>query len=131
MIRKNNNIDTKVIRGGIYLVDLRERVGSEQGGLRPVVVIQNDTGNRFSPTTIICPLTSKNKQMKETHVMLTPDDCGVIMNSTVLCEQITTIDKSRIKSKVGEIRNPQKICDIEEKILISFGINPLKNQQRC
>ena len=123
MIRKNNNIDTKVIRGGIYLVDLRERVGSEQGGLRPVVVIQNDTGNRFSPTTIICPLTSKNKQMKETHVMLTPDDCGVIMNSTVLCEQITTIDKSRIKSKVGEIRNPQKICDIEEKILISFGIS--------
>ncbi len=123
MIRKNNNIDTRVIRGGIYLVDLRERVGSEQGGLRPVVVIQNDNGNRFSPTTIICPLTSKNKQMKETHVILTPDDCGVIMDSTVLCEQITTIDKSRIKSKVGEIRNPQKICDIEEKILISFGIS--------
>ena len=122
MIR-NNNIDTRVIRGGIYLVDLRERVGSEQGGLRPVVVIQNDNGNRFSPTTIICPLTSKNKQMKETHVILTPDDCGVIMDSTVLCEQITTIDKSRIKSKVGEIRNPQKICDIEEKILISFGIS--------
>ena len=122
MIR-DNHIDKRVIRGGIYLVDLKERVGSEQGGLRPVVVIQNDTGNRFSPTTIICPLTSKNKQMKETHVMLTPDDCGVIMDSTVLCEQIITIDKSRIKSKVGEIRNPQKICDIEEKILISFGIS--------
>ena len=123
MIRKNNNVDIAVLRGGIYLVDLRERVGSEQGGLRPVVVMQNDKGNKFSPTTIICPLTSKNKQMKETHVMLTPDDCGVIMDSTVLCEQITTIDKSRIKSKVGEIRNPQKICDIEEKILISFGIS--------
>ena len=123
MIRKNNNVDIAVLRGGRYLVDLRERVGSEQGGLRPVVVMQNDKGNKFSPTTIICPLTSKNKQMKETHVMLTPDDCGVIMDSTVLCEQITTIDKSRIKSKVGEIRNPQKICDIEEKILISFGIS--------
>ena len=122
MIR-DNHIDRRVIRGGIYLVDLKERVGSEQGGLRPVVVIQNDTGNRFSPTTIICPLTSKNKQMKETHVILTPEDCGVIMNSTVLCEQIMTIDKSRIRSKVGEIRNPQKLCDIEEKIMISFGIS--------
>ena len=120
-MRRNNN-DIKVIRGGIYLVDLRERVGSEQGGLRPVVVMQNDIGNKFSPTTIICPLTSRNKQMKETHVMLTPKDCGVIMDSTVLCEQIITIDKSRIKSKVGEISNPQKLCDIEEKIMISFGI---------
>jgi mRNA-degrading endonuclease toxin of MazEF toxin-antitoxin module len=53
------------------------------------------------------------------------------MDSTVLCEQIMTIDKSRIKAKVGEIRNLQKLCDIEEKILISFGINPLKNQQHC
>ena len=60
--------------------------------------------------------------MKKTHVMLTPEECGVLMDSTVLCEQIITIDKSRIKAKVGEIRNPQKLCDIEEKILISFGI---------
>ena len=119
---RNNNVDITVLRGGIYLVDLSERVGSEQGGVRPVVVMQNDKGNKYSPTTIICPLTSKNKKMRETHVMLTPEDCGVIMNSTVLCEQIITIDKSRIKSKVGEIRNPQKLCDIEEKILISFGI---------
>lgn len=111
-----------MFRGGIYLVDLSERVGSEQGGVRPVVVMQNDKGNRYSPTTIVCPLTSKNKKMKETHVILTPDDCGVIVNSTVLCEQIMTIDKSRIKAKVGEIRNPQKLCAIEEKIMISFGI---------
>lgn len=122
MIRKNDNADIKVFRGGIYLVDLSERVGSEQGGVRPVVVMQNDKGNRYSPTTIVCPLTSKNKKMKETHVILTPDDCGVIVNSTVLCEQIMTIDKSRIKAKVGEIRNPQKLCAIEEKIMISFGI---------
>ena len=115
MIRKNDNADIKVFRGGIYLVDLSERVGSEQGGVRPVVVMQNDKGNRYSPTTIVCPLTSKNKKMKETHVILTPDDCGVIVNSTVLCEQIMTIDKSRIKAKVGEIRNPQKLCAIEEK----------------
>ena len=103
-------------------MDLRNRVGSEQGGIRPVLVMQNDKGNKYSPTTIICPLTSKNKQMKETHVTLTPDDCGVIMDSTVLCEQVMTIDTSRIRSKVGEIRNPQKLCDIEEKIMISFGI---------
>ena len=128
-MKNSNSLNMNVFRGGIYLVDLRKRIGSEQGGIRPVVVMQNDKGNKFSPTTIICPLTSKNKQMKETHVTLTPNDCGVIMDSTVLCEQIMTIDKSRIKAKVGEIRNPQKLCDIEEKILISFGINPLKNQQ--
>ena len=103
-------------------MDLRKRVGSEQGGMRPALVIQNDKGNKYSPTTIICPLTSKIKQMKETHVILTPDDCGVIVDSTVLCEQIMTIDKSRIKAKVGEIRNPQKLSDIEEKIMTSFGI---------
>ena len=119
---KDNHIDRMVFRGGIYLADLRGQVGSEQGGLRPVVVMQNDKGNKFSPTTIICPLTSKNKQMEETHVMLTPDDCGVIMDSTVLCEQIRTIDKSRIKAKLGEIHNPQKLSDIEEKIMTSFGI---------
>ena len=105
-MKDNNDFNMNVFRGGIYLVDLRKRIGSEQGGIRPVVVMQNDKGNKFSPTTIICPLTSKNKQMKETHVILTPDDCGVIMDSTVLCEQIMTIDKSRIKAKVGEIRNP-------------------------
>ena len=121
-MKNSNGFNMNVFRGGIYLVDLRNRVGSEQGGIRPVLVMQNDKGNKDSPTTIICPLTSKNKQMKETHVTLTPDDCGVIMDSTVLCEQVMTIDKSRIRSKVGEIRNPQKLCDIEEKIMISFGI---------
>ncbi len=121
-MKNSNGFNMNVFRGGIYLVDLRNRVGSEQGGIRPVLVMQNDKGNKYSPTTIICPLTSKNKQMKETHVTLTPDDCGVIMDSTVLCEQVMTIDKSRIRSKVGEIRNPQKLCDIEEKIMISFGI---------
>ena len=121
-MRNSNGFNMNVFRGGIYLVDLRNRVGSEQGGIRPVLVMQNDKGNKYSPTTIICPLTSKNKQMKETHVTLTPDDCGVIMDSTVLCEQVMTIDKSRIRLKVGEIRNPQKLCDIEEKIMISFGI---------
>lgn len=121
-MKNSNGFNMNVFRGGIYLVDLRNRVGSEQGGIRPVLVMQNDKGNKYSPTTIICPLTSKNKQMKETHVTLTPDDCGVIMDSTVQCEQVMTIDKSRIRSKVGEIRNPQKLCDIEEKIMISFGI---------
>ena len=123
MIRKNNNVDVTVLRGEIYLVDLSKRIGSEQGGLRPGVVMQNDKGNKYSPTTIICPLTSRNKKMKATHVTLTPEDCGVLMKSTVLCEQIITIDKSRIKSKIGEIRNPQKLFDIEQKILISFGIS--------
>ena len=122
MIRKIDNIDITVLRGEIYLADLSERVGSEQGGVRPVVVMQNNKGNKHSPTIIVCLLTSKKKKMNETHVLLTPDDCGVIMNSTVLCEQIITIDKSRIKTRLGKIHNPQKLSDIEEKIMISFGI---------
>ena len=111
-----------ILRGEIYLVDLSNQVGSEQGGVRPAVVMQNDQGNLYSPTTIVCPLTSQTKYMKATHVLLAPEDAGLLKHSTVLCEQVRTIDKSRIKRRVAKINNPQKLADIEKKILISFGI---------
>ena len=109
-------------RGEIYLVDLSENVGSEQSGLRPALIIQNEVGNVNSPTTIIAPLTSKVKAKIETHVVLTPYDCGILRESTVLCEQIRVIDKQRIVRKVGEVTNMEKIEDINRKLLISIGI---------
>lgn len=109
-------------RGEIYLIDLSNQVGSEQSGVRPAVVVQNETGNIYSPTTIICPLTSKTKSMSATHVELTTTDAEIIRDSIVLCEQVRVIDKTRIKKKLGEVKNLQKIEDINQKILISFGI---------
>lgn len=109
-------------RGEIYLVDLSNNVGSEQAGVRPAVIVQNESGNIHSPTTIICPLTTQTKKLLVTHVSLTPDDCGILKNSTVLCEQVRVVDKSRIRNKVGEIRNREKIEAINQKLLISIGI---------
>lgn len=109
-------------RGEIYLIDLSNQIGSEQSGVRPAVVVQNEMGNIHSPTTIICPLTSKSKNMAATHVSLTPEDAGVIKESIVLCEQVRVIDKTRIKKKLGEVTNMDKIEDINQKILVSFGI---------
>lgn len=109
-------------RGEIYLIDLSNQIGSEQSGVRPAIVVQNETGNMYSPTTIICPLTSKTKTMLATHVELTTEDAGIIKDSTVLCEQVRVIDKTRIKKKLGEVTNMQKIADINQKILVSFGL---------
>lgn len=109
-------------RGEIYLVDLSSHVGSEQSGTRPALIVQNERGNQHSPTTIVCPLTSKVKPGIDTHITLTPADCGIIRESTVLCEQIRVVDKTRLIRKVGEIVNKQKIEDINQKLMISIGI---------
>ncbi|MCL2798004.1 MAG: type II toxin-antitoxin system PemK/MazF family toxin [Firmicutes bacterium] len=107
-------------RGEIYLVDLCG-VGSEQTGPRPAIIIQNDHGNEFSPTTIICPLTAQRKTKLPTHITLTPDDCGIKKDSIVLCEQIRCIDKSRVRKKLGEVHNMQKIEAINQCLLTSMG----------
>ena len=109
-------------RGEIYLVDLSSQIGSEQSGIRPALIVQNEKGNIHSPTTIICPLTSKQKPFLDTHVALTPFDCGIIKESTVLCEQVRVVDKTRLKKKVGEVINRDKIEDINRKLLISLGM---------
>ena len=110
-------------RGEIYLVDLSSnQVGSEQTGIRPALIVQNEQGNKFSPTTIICPLTTQDKNPLSTHVTLTPDDAGILKVSTVLCEQVRVIDKTRVKKKLGEVVNKHKIDDINKKLMISIGL---------
>lgn len=121
-INRDYENDKNIFKGEIYLVDLSTQIGCEQSGFRPAVIVPNNIGNRCSHTTIICPLTSQHKNMGTTHVLLSPSDCGVIKTSTVLCEQVRVIDKSRIVRKVGEISNPNKLADIDRKIMISFGI---------
>ncbi len=108
-------------RGEIYLVNLTKNVGSEQGGIRPAVIIQNDKGNQHSPTTVVCPITSKQKKNIPTHVELLPED-GVSRPSTVLCEQPMTIDKSLLMKCLGKVENQKKIMDINQKIMISLGV---------
>lgn len=96
---------SSVKRGDIFYADLRPVVGSEQGGIRPVLIVQNDIGNKFSPTTIVVTITSKtNKSSIPTHVDIHSDsNNGLKTDSIALCEQFRTIDKSRLKDKVGFI----------------------------
>ena len=106
-------------QGEIYLADLSDGCGSEQGGTRPVVIVQNDVGNRYSPTTIVCPITSKKKKTIPTHVFVAPGE-GVEKDSTVLCEQIRAVDQQRLIKKLGAIR-AQKMGEIKEKCNVCFG----------
>ena len=95
-----------VKRGDIYYADLRRVIGSEQGGIRPVLVIQNDTGNLHSPTVIVAAITSKlHKTQLPTHIHLDSRDCELIKDSVILLEQIRTIDKQRLKSLVCHLDN--------------------------
>lgn len=96
-------------RGDIYYADLRPVIGSEQGGVRPVLIIQNDVGNKHSPTVICAAITSKmNKAKLPTHVELNTDRCDMIRDSVILMEQLRTIDKQRLK---------ERICHIDENLL--------------
>ncbi len=110
-----------IMRGDIYYADLSPVTGSEQGGLRPVIVIQNDKGNIHSPTVIIAAITSNIKKTNlPTHIVL-PEMEGLSKKSVVLLEQIRTIDKSRLSNKIGSIDN-EYMRKIDEAILISLGI---------
>ena len=91
-------------RGDIYYADLRPVIGSEQGGVRPVLVIQNDIGNKHSPTVICAAITSKmNKAKLPTHIEISTRDYKIVKNSVILLEQIRTIDKQRLKEKICHI----------------------------
>ena len=89
-----------VKKGDLYFADLSPVVGSEQGGVRPVLVVQNDVGNKYSPTIIVAAITSQTKAQLPTHVKLEAADGGLSKNSVVLMEQLRTIDKRRLKDKV-------------------------------
>lgn len=95
----------KLKRGDLFYADLNPVVGSEQGGLRPVLIVQNDVGNKYSPTVIIAAITSqRNKAKMPTHVELkSSEDYGITKNSIILLEQIRTIDKQRLREKIGKL----------------------------
>jgi mRNA interferase MazF len=111
-----------VKRGEIYYADLSPVVGSEQGGIRPVLIVQNDIGNKFSPTVIAAAITSqKEKSRLPTHIELQSTGCGLSRDSVVLLEQIRTIDKKRLKEKMGQVDNGS-MGDINRALSISFGL---------
>lgn len=109
-----------VKRGELYYADLSPVVGSEQGGVRPVLVVQNDVGNKYSPTVIAAAVTSKiNKAKLPTHIEL-PSAYGLAKDSVILLEQIRTIDKRRLKGRIGELPS-STMKSVDKAILISLG----------
>lgn len=106
-------------RGDIFYADLRPVVGSEQGGIRPVLIIQNDVGNRHSPTVICAAITSKmNKAKLPTHIELNTSQCDIVKDSVILLEQLRTIDKRRLKDKVCHLDG-----DVLEKVNKALSIS--------
>ena len=111
-----------VKRGDIYYADLSPVVGSEQGGIRPVLVIQNDIGNKYSPTVIAAAITSQiNKAKMPTHSELAATDYGLNKDSVILLEQIRTIDKRRLREKIGRI-DDGLMASVNNALSISFGL---------
>ena len=109
-------------RGEIYYADLSPVVGSEQGGVRPVVIIQNDIGNKYSPTVIVAAVTSQiNKAKLPTHIELSQEAYGLPKDSVVLLEQVRTLDKHRLKDRIGSLDN-EKMKKLENALLISLGL---------
>lgn len=109
--------------GDVIYVDVGEEAkGSEQKGNRPAIIVQNDTGNKYSPTTIVSFITSQEKRYLPTHVVVKPWQSGLDEVSTIMFEQIRTIDKSRIISKVGHINTDWLVEKIKKSLTISFGM---------
>ncbi len=110
-------------RGDMFYADLSPVVGSEQGGIRPVLIIQNDMGNKYSPTVIAAAITSQiNKNKLPTHIEIDSEEFGLKSDSVVLAEQIRTIDKSRLKEKIGHIDDEKVMDKINNAIGVSFGL---------
>ena len=108
-------------RGELYYADLSPVVGSEQGGVRPILIVQNDTGNKFSPTVIAAAVTSKiGKAKLPTHIELNADQFGLTKDSVILLEQIRTLDKKRLKERIGEL-SPITMKKVNVALLISLG----------
>lgn len=111
-----------VKRGEIYYADLSPVVGSEQGGIRPVLIVQNDVGNKYSPTVIAAAITSQqDKTELPTHIKVDADDCGLSKNSIVLLEQVRTIDKQRLKERMGSLGSGA-MNRIDRALSVSFGL---------
>lgn len=111
-----------VHRGDIYYADLSPVVGSEQGGVRPVLIVQNDVGNKFSPTVIAAAITSqRDKANLPTHIEVNAENTGLLKDSVVLLEQVRTIDKHRLKEKMGRL-DTGSMNRVNQALSISFGL---------
>lgn len=109
-------------RGDIFYADLSPVVGSEQGGVRPVLIVQNDVGNKFSPTVIAAAITSRqDKNNLPTHIEVDAKDCGLAKDSVVLLEQVRTIDKKRLREKMGTL-DTGDMGKVNEALTVSFGL---------
>ena len=109
-------------RGDIYYADLSPVVGSEQGGIRPVLIVQNDIGNKYSPTVIAAAITSqKDKSNLPTHIKVNAENCGLAKDSIVLLEQVRTIYKRRFKERMGRL-DESSMTAVNDAITVSFGL---------
>ena len=117
-------LDNSVKRGDIFYADLSPVVGSEQGGVRPVLIVQNDTGNRHSPTVIAAAITSQTgKARLPTHISVAPLSCGLPKESVILLEQVRTLDKRRLREQMGRLDNGV-MKQVDTAIAVSFGLHP-------
>ncbi|MBQ7172083.1 MAG: type II toxin-antitoxin system PemK/MazF family toxin, partial [Clostridia bacterium] len=115
---------TNIHRGEIYYADLSPVVGSEQGGMRPVLIIQNDVGNRYSPTVIAAAITSRTEKARlPTHIGVPSRETGLSRDSVVLLEQIRTLDKRRLRERLGRL-DERMMAEVERAISVSFGLSP-------
>ena len=113
--------DLMIMRGDLFSACLDPVVGSEQGGIRPVLVVQNDVGNRYSPTVIVLAITGQvNKTRLPTHVPVEAHGTGLQKDSVILAEQIRTLDKRRLREKIGSLR-PEVMQKVSEAMMISLG----------
>ena len=120
MPKVNTNLDIK--RGYLYYADLSPVVGSEQGGVRPVLIIQNDIGNKYSPTVIVAAITSQiNKAKLPTHIEISAHEYGLNKDSVILLEQIRTIDKKRLREKIGCL-DKNMMLKVDNSLQISLGL---------
>ena len=116
-----------VRRGDIYYADLSPVVGSEQGGMRPVLIVQNDIGNRYSPTVIAAAITSQTgKARLPTHITMPGSGCGLTKDSVILLEQIRTIDKKRLRERMGKL-DENMMSRVDNAIAVSFGLGTAGN----
>ena len=112
----------EIKRGEVFYADLSPVIGSEQGGTRPVLIVQNDVGNRYAPTVIAAAITSRqDKTAMPTHINIKGDSCGLARDSVVLLEQIRTIDKQRLKEKTGRLDSVD-LEKVNRALNISFGL---------
>lgn len=119
---KLDHFSSNVRRGDIYYADLSPVVGSEQGGMRPVLIVQNNVGNRYSPTVIAAAITSQqNKAKLPTHIEIEARTYGLSKDSVILLEQVRTLDKRRLREKMGRL-DEQVMGQVDDAIAVSFGL---------